>query len=87
MTKKNFDSMLDELAVLLADEQNGIISSTLKKDFDEAYQEFDLMTAWECFVDEVNRVDTVLELHDVLVDLPEECKKKINKIINDNSEI
>lgn len=78
--------MLYELGVLLADEREGIIASTLRKDFDEAYQNFDLMTAWECLVDEINRVDTVLELHDALADLPEECKEKINKIISDQND-
>ena len=53
---------------LLCDETQGLVLKTLKKDFYEEYKDFDTITAWECFVAEVNRVNTVIELHDYLVE-------------------
>ena len=86
-----------ELGVLLGDRFNGVIINTLKKNFYEEYKQFDTMTAWDCFVDEVNRVNTVCELHDYLVDNLESLKanskvtewidKKIEEIKPYNSEL
>ena len=86
-----------ELGVLLGDSFNGVIINTLKKNFYEEYKQFDTMTAWDCFVDEVNRVNTVCELHDYLVDNLESLKanskvtewidKKIEEIKPYNSEL
>ena len=70
MTEKRFDikDAIYQFGVLLCDETQGLILKTLKKDFYEEYKNFDTLTAWECFVEEVNRVDTVCKLHDFLVD-------------------
>lgn len=65
----DFEDAIYDLGVLLCDETQGVIVNTLKKNFYEEYKNFDLITAWECFVDEVNRVNTVCELHDYLIDL------------------
>lgn len=77
MTDKKFDveDAIYELGVLLSDDFNGLLISTLKKNFYEEYKRFDTMTAWDCFVDEVNRVNTVCELHDYLVDNLESLKE------------
>ena len=70
MAKEEFDfeDAIHELGVLLCDETQGLVLKTLKKDFYEEYKDFDTITAWECFVAEVNRVNTVIELHDYLVE-------------------
>ena len=49
----------------------------MKKNFFEEYKQFDTLTAWECFVDEVNRIQSVIELHDFLV----ECNKEDLKLL------
>ena len=69
MMDKEFDirEAIHQLGVLLVDETQGLILKTLKKDFYEEYKDFDTITAWECFVDEVNRVNTVIQLHDYLL--------------------
>ena len=99
MTKEEFDfeDAIHELGVLLCDETQGLVLKTLKKDFYEEYKDFDTITAWECFVEEVNRVNTVIELHDYLVDNLESLKanskvtewidKKIEEIKPYNSEL
>ena len=52
-------------------------SLPLWKKFFEEYKKFDTLTAWECFVDEVNRIQSVIELHDFLV----ECNKEDLKLL------
>ena len=59
--------MIYDLGVLLGDE-NGLIRQTLNKNYGEEYKEFDLMTAFDCMVDEVNRLNNVIELHDILAE-------------------
>ena len=93
----DIENAVYELGVLLGDSFNGVIINTLKKNFYEEYKQFDTMTAWDCFVDEVNRVNTVCELHDYLVDNLESLKanskvtewidKKIEEIKPYNSEL
>lgn len=77
MTAKRFniEDAIHKLGVLLSDETQGLLLKTLKKDFYKEYEEFDTITAWECFVDEVNRVNTVCELHDFLVDNLEKLRE------------
>lgn len=77
MTVKRFniEKAIYELEVLLCDETQGLLLQTLKKDFYEEYKDFDIVIAWECFVEEVNRVNTVCELHDFLVDNLEKIKE------------
>lgn len=75
---KEFDirEAIHQLGVLLVDETTGLIPNTLKKNFSEEYKDFDTISAWECFVEEVNRVNTVCELHDFLVDNLDELKRE-----------
>ena len=99
MTKEEFDfeDAIHELGVLLSDDINGLLITTLKQNFYEEYKDFDTITAWDCLVDRVNRVNTVLELHDYLVDNLESLKanskvtewidKKIEEIKPYNSEL
>ena len=82
MTEKQFtvediEDMIHKLGVLIADETQGLLITTLKKNFFEEYKEFDTITAWECFVDEVNRIESVVELHDFLVG----CNKEDLKLL------
>ena len=82
MTEKQFaiediEDMFYQLGVLIADATQGLLITTLKKNFFEEYKEFDTLTAWECFVDEVNRIQSVIELHDFLV----ECNKEDLKLL------
>ena len=83
MMDKEFDieDAIHQLGVLLIDETQGLLPNTLKKNFDEEYKDFDTITAWECFVEEVNRVNTVCELHDYLVENLESLKAKDSDVI------
>ena len=83
MTDEKFDveDAIDELGVLLSDSFNGLLISTLKKNFYEEYKQFDTLTAWDCFMDEVNRVNTVIELHDYLVENLESLEERDSKAI------
>lgn len=71
----NIEDAIHQLGVLLVDETTGLIPNTLKKNFDEEYKDFDMIMAWECFVEEVNRINKVCELHDYLVDNLESLKE------------
>ena len=55
----DFIDMIYALGVLLGDE-NGLISKTLQRNFYEEFKDFTLMEAFECMVDEVNRVNRLL---------------------------
>ena len=66
MNDKELNDAIYELGVLLADPTVGLIVTTMKQNFWEKFKDFELLEAWECFVDEVNRVNTVIELHDEL---------------------
>lgn len=74
----NIEKAIYELGVLLCDETQGLLLRTLKKDFYKEYEEFDIITAWDCLVDEVNRLNTVCELYDFLVDNLEKLKELEN---------
>lgn len=67
MNDKELSDAIHELGVLLGDPLTGLMVTTMKQDFWEKYKGFELHRAWECFVDEINRVNTVIELHDELV--------------------
>ena len=61
MTEKQFtvediEDMIYQFGVLITDASQGILITTLKKNFFEEYKKFDTITAWECFVDQVNRI-------------------------------
>lgn len=77
MSEEPFDieDAVHQLGVLLVDEQTGLIIETMKQDFYEKYKKFDMLTAWECFVDEINRVEKVIQLHDWLAEHITEIKK------------
>ena len=82
MTEKQFTvedivDMIYQLGVLITDASQGILITTLKKNFFEEYKKFDTITAWECFVDQVNRIQSVVELHDFLA----ECNKEDWKLL------
>lgn len=83
MNEKEIKNAIYELGVILVDEMNGLVAKTMQQNFWEKYKDFDLMIAWECFVDEVNRVNKVLELHDELCDITEEQWKQILGDINE----
>lgn len=82
MTEKQFtvediEDMIYQLGVLITDASQGILITTLKKNFFEEYKKFDTITAWECFVNQVNRIQSVVELHDFLA----ECNKEDWKLL------
>ena len=82
MTEKQFtvediEDTIYQLGVLITDASQGLLITTLKKNFFEEYKKFDTITAWECFVDEVNRIESVVELHDFLA----ECNKEDWKLL------
>ena len=76
----NIRDMIHELGVLLLDE-DGLMNTTLRKDFDEEYKDFDTVTSWECFVSDVNRVDAVVELYDFLAGLSPESLDKLDLLL------
>ena len=83
MDKVSVDDFIDmvyALGVLLSDE-NGLIAKTLRRDFFEDYKNFTLMEAFECMVDEVNRVQSLIELHDILA---EASKEDLEVLIGDS---
>ena len=77
MSEEPFDieDAVKQLGVLLADEQTGLMVNTMQQDFWKKYRKFDLNIAWECFVDEINRVEKVIQLHDWLAEHITEIKK------------
>lgn len=89
MTEKRFsvddiEDMLYALGVLLDDPLSGIVLKTLQRNFFEEFKEFTLMEAFDCMVDDVNRVNKVIELHDFLVGISkEDWKALLEKMDND----
>ncbi|MBQ6100352.1 MAG: hypothetical protein IJL02_10895 [Methanobrevibacter sp.] len=76
-TVEDIEDMIYQLGVLIADDSWGLLITTLKKNFFEEYKQFDTVTAWERFVDEVNRIQSIIELHDFLA----ECDKEDLKLL------
>lgn len=74
----DFIDMIYALGVLLGDE-NGLIAKTLQKNFYEEFKDFSLMEAFDCMVDEVNRVNKVIELHDILAETSREDLERLLK--------
>ena len=74
----DFIDMIYALGVLLGDE-NGLIAKTLQKNFYEEFKDFSLMEAFDCMVDEVNRVNKVIELHDILAEASREDLERLLK--------
>lgn len=77
MSEEPFDieDAVHQLGILLADEQTGLMVTTMQQDFRKKYRKFDLNIAWECFVDEINRVEKAIQLHDWLAEHITEIKK------------
>ena len=77
MSEEPFDieDAIHELGVLLADEQTGLMVTTMQQNFYEKYERFELEIAWECFVSEINRVEKAIQLHDWLAENIEKLKK------------
>lgn len=71
----DIEDAIHQLGVLLADEMSGLMITTMQQDFYEKYKKFELTTAWECFVDEINRVEKIIQLHDWLAENIEEIQK------------
>ena len=67
---------IHELGILLADPMTGLMQKALETNWNEQYnKDFDLITTWECFVGDVNRIETVAQLHDWLAEHITEIKK------------
>ena len=78
MSEEHFDieDAIHELGILLADEQTGLMQKALETNWNEQYnKDFDLITTWECFVGDVNRIETVIQLHDWLSENIDKLKK------------
>ena len=64
--KFNIINGIKQFGILLSDENQGLIKTTMEQNFHEKYKDFDLIENWNCFLDEVTRLETVIELHDQL---------------------
>ena len=74
--KFDIDNAIHELGILLADPMTGLMQKALETNWNEQYnKDFDLITTWECFVDDVNRIETVIQLHDWLSENIDKLKK------------
>ena len=72
----DIEDAIHELGVLLADPMTGLMQKALETNWNEQYnKDFDLLIAWECFVGDVNRIETVIQLHDWLSEHITEIKK------------
>ena len=72
----DIEDAIHELGILLADEQTGLMQKALETNWNEQYnKDFDLITTWECFVGDVNRIETVIQLHDWLSENIDKLKK------------
>lgn len=71
----DIEDAIHQLGVLLVDEMSGLMITTMQQDFYEKYKKSELTTAWECFVDEINRVEKIIQLHDWLAENIEEIQK------------
>lgn len=67
MNDEELNNAIYELGVLISDPTNGLIVTTMKQDFYEKFKDFELIEAWDCLVDEINRLNTIIKLHDELV--------------------
>ena len=78
MSEEPFDieDAIHELGILLADPMTGLMQKALETNWNEQYnKDFDLITTWECFVGDVNRIETVIQLHDWLSENIDKLKK------------
>ena len=77
-TVDDFENMIYALGVELGDPMTGLVVKTLQRNFYEEFKEFDLMSAFDCMVDEVNRVNKLILLHDILIGL---CREDLEKLL------
>ena len=78
-TVDDVEDMIYKLGVELADPMSGLIVRTLKRNFFEEFKDFDVIDAFDCMVDEVNRVQSLIELHDILVEASREDLERLLK--------
>ena len=65
----NVKDAIYQLGLLLADPTTGLMQKALNTNWNEQYnKDFDIATTFDCFVDDVNRINTVLQLHDWLAE-------------------
>lgn len=76
---KNFEGIINDLGIILIDENTGLLVNTLKKNFLEEYKGFDIITSWECFVEYVNMINNIVDLHDILINHSEEIQEILDK--------
>lgn len=87
INKKQRSDAIFQLGVLITDPTDGLIVNTLKTNFYEKFNRFELLEAWACMVDEVNRLDTVIKLHDELVHRGWDQEDKIEKLEKENKKL
>lgn len=78
MSEEPFDieDAIHQLGILVADPMTGLMQKALETNWNEQYnKDFDLITTWECFVGDVNRIETVIQLHDWLSENIDKLKK------------
>lgn len=68
---KIIEKIIQDLEIHLTDPTNGIIKKTLNKNYYEEYKEYGLIEAFECTLEEINRINNLIELHDILIQLNE----------------
>ena len=78
-TVDDLEKMIHDLGVELGDPESGLIVKTLKRDFFEEFKDFSVMDAFECMVDDVNRVDKIILLHDLLAETSREDLERLLK--------
>ena len=77
-TVDDLERMIFDLGVLLSDD-NGVMAQTLRRNFFEEFKDFSIMEAFECMVDEVNRVNKIILLHDILA---EASREDLERLLN-----
>ena len=90
MNKEELNEAIFQLGLLLTDPTCGLIVTTMKNDFWEKFKDFELIESWECMVDEINRVNTVIKLHDELVHRDwgnDDQQDKIEKLEKENKKL
>ena len=78
MTKKELDKALREWGILLEEEMNIALDTNWGQKF-----KWETAVAFECMIDEVDRVNTVIDLHDEIVTVDTDM---LLFVINENIE-
>ena len=82
-TVDDLQDMIHDLGVELGDPESGLIVKTLKRDFFEDFKDFSVMDAFDCMVDDVNRVQSLIDLHDILA---EASREDLERLLGDCDE-